>query len=491
MKRSTGGALRATRIASQAGFLVLFVALLVLTGTATGMGIVPADIFFLLDPLVALLHLIAGGPIDTAFYLALIPLALTLIVGRFFCGWVCPLGTAQQVVAWLAQRIAPHREIPLAGTRRIKYVVLGLVVILALLGSHGGAILDPISLLTRSAAIAVLPMVSPAAEVSVGDALPLPPLTRFQVEVVGVLFLALLVAGVVRRRFFCHVICPLGALYGLVARVSPLRFGTNDACVGCGECAKSCASASGPREGHAKQDCTVCLNCVTDCPTDGVRIGFSNADARTPLDLGRREVLGTALSGVFLATLPTLAPASGTRRHAFLRPPGALAEKEFLARCLRCGACIQACPTSFVQAAGFQTGVEGLWTPIVDARSGFCAHHCTRCLDVCPTAAIESFPLEQKQRFKIGTAVIDRNRCFTYADGFDCRVCADACPVAEAIGFREAKVPSYEGVVETVNQIYVDPDLCNGCGACEYVCLRTDAPGIFLTADDEQRERRA
>ena len=89
----------------------------------------------------------------------------------------------------------------------------------------------------------------------------------------------------------------------------------------------------------------------------------------------------------------------------------------------------------------------------------------------------------------MGTAIINKNLCYTYADGFTCTVCYDKCPLEEkTIKQRVTEVWSYMGKRTKIKQIYIDPDFYTGCGICEYVCPRTDEAGIRITAADEQRE---
>jgi ferredoxin len=150
---------------------------------------------------------------------------------------------------------------------------------------------------------------------------------------------------------------------------------------------------------------------------------------------------------------------------------------------------MEVCPTNLLQPALFETGVEGLWTPILNPQTGYCEYECRKCTQVCPTDAIMELTLEEKKKFKIGTAVVDRNRCYTYADGYNCAVCEEHCPVPEkAIRFREVNVWNFRGELVKVKQIYVVPDLCIGCGICQHVCPRSDSPGIVNTAEEEQRE---
>ena len=240
-----------------------------------------------------------------------------------------------------------------------------------------------------------------------------------------------------------------------------------------------------------KSECMVCYNCEDSCPPKSISTKFQlpRKGNRNKIDLGRRRVTGSIVSGIFAASLPRFSGTSKSRTHKFERPPGSVTEADFLDKCIRCGECMQACPTNFIQPAFFETGVDGLWTPILEPAIGYCEYECNRCTQVCPTKAIEALSLNDKKAFKIGTAVIVKDKCYTYADGYNCAVCEEHCPVPDkAIRFREVDVWNFEGKLVKVKQIYVVPDLCIGCGICENVCPRSDAPGIVNSAEEEQRE---
>jgi len=143
-----------------------------------------------------------------------------------------------------------------------------------------------------------------------------------------------------------------------------------------------------------------------------------------------------------------------------IRPPGALEEAKFVAACVRCGKCVQACPTGGLQPALLEAGVEGLLTPRLVPRIGPCQEDCVLCGQVCPTGAIGQLTVEEKRITRIGLAGIDRQRCLWWTEGATCLVCSQVCPY-EAIEFRWMKDGNYPIVKERQ---------CVGCGICEYQC---------------------
>ncbi len=513
MKAKTGKSVQRFRIAVQVLFTLVFFSLLIHSGQARTESFVYTDFFFYIDPLLLLLNFIATGKIIPIFLLALIPLVLTLVLGRFFCGWVCPFGAINQFFSWIFKKSKKEKKGVNKPLLKLKYVLLAAIIVSALLGTHWGGWLDPFSLLIRSATTAVNPsvnyLVNQSLKAGAGDtgivSKGLKPLYNAardnvltakqrvytQSVIIGLILFFLLLMNLYKRRFFCNYLCPLGALYGITARFSLLNLKPDKNCISCNACAKNCTYNGSPYQDYMKSECVTCFNCIGDCPTDAVEVRFElpKKANRTRIDLGRRRMLGTAAAGLAAAALPKVLVQSESKTHRFTRPPGSVTEKEFLARCVRCGQCMQTCPTNFIQPALFEAGLEGLWTPVLNPQAGYCEYECRKCTQVCPTKAIEKLTLQQKKEFKIGTAVVDRNRCYTYADGYNCAVCEEHCPVPEkAIKFREVDTWNFKGKLVKVKQIYVVPELCIGCGICENVCPRIDAPGIFNTAEEEARE---
>ncbi len=522
---------------TQAVFLVLFLGLLVFTSlrvTESGLAEIylrgPVRLFFEWDPLVALVNALAGHALYRGLLWSLMILISTMFLGRFFCGWICPMGTLQQWVgSWPSESKRGKQRIDSNRYKRwqtVKYVVLLAGLVAAVFGSAAIGWLDPFSLLVRSFGLSLLPafnsvlraVLAPMEQSHVGiirtageglhKALQSVVLDFRQPHFaqgvfLGVLFLVILFASLRVTRLWCRAICPLGALLGAVSRWSV--FGLHkkpETCDSCNRCLLHCQGGDNPIGGAPwrKSECLMCMNCVGACPHDGLEFRFFRKEAEvTSPDLGRRRTVTGLAAGAVAVPLMRASTGLGKSRHErLLRPPGSLGETDFLSRCIRCGECMKACPNNALQPTLDQAGLEGLWTPTLVPRIGYCEPSCTLCSEVCPTGAIWQITpadkgwveatAEQKQPIRLGTAFYDRGRCLPWAMATDCIVCEEWCPVSpKAIYVEEAQVVDSSGNVKSLKQPRVDPSRCVGCGACEYACPLQEHPAVYVTSIGESR----
>ena len=127
---------------------------------------------------------------------------------------------------------------------------------------------------------------------------------------------------------------------------------------------------------------------------------------------------------------------------------------------------MKVCVTNGLQPIMMEEGLEGLWTPQLVPEIGYCEYNCNLCGIVCPTRAIPKLFLEDKQKIKLGLAVIDRSICLPWAKKEQCIVCQEHCPVPDkAIGLIEENISG-----KVIYKPYVDPDKCIGCGICQNKC---------------------
>ncbi len=188
--------------------------------------------------------------------------------------------------------------------------------------------------------------------------------------------------------------------------------------------------------------------------------------------LSRRFVLG-ALAGIGLgaATRPVRAGAGSEQP---LRPPGAIDENRFVGVCVRCGNCLRACPSSIIQPDAGQHGIASLLTPVLDFENDYCREDCVRCTQVCPSGALAEIVLEDKQQIEIGFPHVDMDICLLGEDR-ECALCRNWCPYA-AITYKF----SSETYMVTPQ---IDPDKCNGCGACETACPTEPVKAIRIVTE--------
>lgn len=180
-------------------------------------------------------------------------------------------------------------------------------------------------------------------------------------------------------------------------------------------------------------------------------------DGNEEAGLSRRVVLGAA-AGAGSAAILCFAQRNDAPA---LRPPNARTGPQFLGLCTRCGNCVRVCPTGVIEHDVGGHGLASLLTPVLSFRRGYCREDCTRCGEVCPSGAIRPLPVRDKATVRIGLPRVDRDVCLLSEDR-ECSACARWCPYG-AIRYVFSE-ESYS------LQVKIDPQKCNGCGACEAAC---------------------
>lgn len=153
-----------------------------------------------------------------------------------------------------------------------------------------------------------------------------------------------------------------------------------------------------------------------------------------------------------------------------VRPPGGQDESLLMSACIRCQKCVNVCPRKVLYPARIEDGILELRTPTINFESNFCDYckdennSVPLCEQVCPTEALKLPEGSTAQNVIMGKAFLNRRECLAYRLT-SCRICHDACPY-KAMALDENGRP------------YVLADKCNGCGACEAVCVSLQAGGL-------------
>jgi polyferredoxin len=449
-----------------------------------------------LDPLLALSNLISSRYLLAGSALALSIVVLTIVFGRAWCGWICPLGT---LLDWFKfgsrgshPGLGPGND---TGWRKVKYGLIIAILVAALFSNLTLLIFDPLTILFRTLSASLWPaldqavtavemslinvpvLVEPVAAI---DALIRPSL--FPVEpaytpaslLYAVIFGGILCLNLFAPRFWCRYICPLGGLLGLISKFALFRRQVRPDCKGCALCERVCPTGTIDPERNFASDpseCTLCLDCLEACPRSTITFTPHLAVAEwREYDPNRRQALTTI--GLTIGGLAILAADTHQKipNSHLIRPPGTT-ETGLLSNCLRCSECVKACPTHGLQPAISESGLVGLWTPILIPRLGYCDYSCNTCGQICPAQAIPLLSLEDKRTQVIGKAYIDQNRCIAWSDHLDCIVCQEMCPLPEkAITLQVGQWKQADGEMIEIQLPQVNRQTCIGCGICEYKC---------------------
>ena len=462
-----------------------------------------------LDPLAMLAQSMASRKVLPGATLALLTVVVSLLLGRVWCGWFCPVGT---VLDWIPLRSWKKKDPAVPEKfRGIKYILLLIILFGAIFSNLSLMIFDPLTIGYRTLTASIwpaldrvvtaieltlfrVPFLSPV--VGAFDSLIRPAIFPAHPAVYrfgwlfGGFFALLVGLNALAPRFWCRYLCPLGGLLGMLGKFSLVSCEISESCSQCGSCLPACPTGAIQQAEHIYCDpgeCTMCMACAVDCPTGQVKFPAKSSQfLQQPYDVDRRKALfslGTAVVGAGLLESDWIDVKPSPE---MIRPPG-VDQEEFLSTCIRCGECSTVCPTNAIQMSIFDGGVDGFWSPVLIHRIGYCDYSCNACGQVCPVEAIPPLALEIKRQQVIGKATIDQTRCLPWAENQECIVCEEMCPLSEkAIELELVQVRSESGEPMTLQRPVVIPNLCIGCGICEYKCPVSGAAAIEVSAHECQ-----
>lgn len=429
---------------------------------------------------------------------------LTLLFGRIYCSTICPMGIFQDVVARIFKFIGKKKKrysfSPAKNTLRWTMVVITTITFACgftmLLG-----LLDPYSAYGRIVVNVFKPGYMLGNNLLESIFSRFENYTFYQVDTsilsVTSFIIALFSLAIIgflawkHGRTWCNTICPVGTILGFLSRFSlfKIRVDTNK-CNGCGLCATKCKAACIDSKEHTVDysRCVNCFNCLEACNkqaltyTPVVSVKNLNADASKRRFLMTGVITATAAPKALAQIKEVITTLGG--KKAFIKdnpitPPGSVSREHFQSHCTSCHLCVSKCPSHVLKPALMEYGLAGVMQPVVSFEKGFCNFDCTVCGDVCPNGAIKPLTVEEKHLTQMGYVVFIEENCIVYTDGTNCGACSEHCPT-QAV----AMIPYKNGLTIP----HVNPDICVGCGGCEYVCPARPFRAIYIEGNPVQKE---
>lgn len=206
------------------------------------------------------LGLFVAGVISFKFLM--IPIILiSVILGPFFCGWMCFVGFYQDICRYIGNFVFKK---PLEPSIKLQNVLkYSRYIILLLAVTIGGIFLFPQKVWGNFAGI-------------------LKGNVSFNFAFYFLIFLGIL--SLFTKRFFCRYLCPIGAKLGLYSLLRPITINRKDSCVSCNLCSKECPMGIQVDKINslASPNCINCLRCIEACPNGGLKFGFRKYFGKNP-----------------------------------------------------------------------------------------------------------------------------------------------------------------------------------------------------------------
>lgn len=450
--------------------------------------------------------------IGGSFIILAILVVLTLLFGRIYCSTICPMGVYQDIVARISKMVTKKKKrYKFSKPKNILRWTVVVVTIVSFFLSFPVllALIDPYSAFGRITTNVFKPVYMAGNNLLESVFTSFGNYAFYKVNI-SILDMFSFVAAIITLltigffawkygRTYCNTICPVGTLLGFVSKFSlfKVRIDTN-MCNGCGSCAMRCKASCIDSKHHTVDDtrCVTCFNCVGSCKQGALTyIPFrkkkdENKNETTTANSNRRQFLTTAITTAF--TVPAvmakdkvsdiLTDTDIPTRHTPISPPGSKNTKHLLNHCTSCHLCVSRCPSNVIKPAFMEYGLGGIMQPVMTYEKGFCNYNCTVCADVCPNHALLPLTMEEKHMLQIGRVHFVHDICVVVTDGNNCGACAEHCPT-QAV----TMIPYKDGLTIP----HITPDICVGCGGCEFICPVRPHRAIFVEGNIEHREREA
>ncbi len=433
-------------------------------------------------------------------------IVLTLIFGRFYCSIICPLGVFQDLISWFRGKAKKNRFKYKKGNPIIRYIILGIFVLLMVFGLNSIAILiAPYSAYARMASNIFSPVYHGINNILAYFAerfdsyafytkdIWIKSLPTFIIAIVT--FIVIVLMSWKGGRYYCNTICPVGTFLGFLSNFSWFKVNIDaDKCNKCGLCEKNCKASCIDSKTHTidYSRCVACMNCIGKCNRNA--ISFTH-----PKKQDKKEAVVDESRKTFLTTMAVLATGTALKaqekmvdgglailedkkipeRKTRIEPAGSISLNNFAKHCTGCQLCVSACPNNVLRPS---TSLMTLMQPEMSYERGFCRPECTKCSEVCPTGAILKIDKIEKSSIKIGRAVWIGRNCIPLTDGVECGNCARHCPTGAI-----QMVPSDPNNTSSVKIPIVNNERCIGCGSCEYRCPARPFSAIYVEGIEQHR----
>jgi len=181
-------------------------------------------------------------------------------------------------------------------------------------------------------------------------------------------------------------------------------------------------------------------------------------ETRKAIDRGRRLFLASGTGAAAGLIIPHFLR---NNHQTGIRPPASLPEPRFNTLCIRCGSCMKACPTRIIVPDLAPDNLMAWMTPVIRFRKSYCIETCNLCSTVCPSGSITLFSIEAKKEIVMGIAEIHPENCLLTRNA-ECDRCKQACK------YHAVSIEKSEQSI--LMKPVVDEKKCVGCGACVVIC---------------------